>query len=206
MESKLFRQLFILMLSGTGRIWPPLSPVHCSEVHIRSNCSTHGEKFEILAVVVMRLEVFWDASPCCLTEIYRRFRGTCCGHYWGTSPCWKCPKVSEKLVPLVIVVVEAADCPETTPHPIPKYTASRPRVQQSSLSVMSLLSHLSVSFLLLPFPIRGSSFCVCSILLPAMDQWRKLLSFSCFIPTPRQKKKNLPSPYLLILSKPARFY
>ena len=49
----------------------------------------------------------------------------------------------------------------------------------------------SVSFLLLPFPIRRSSFCVCSVLLPAMDQWRKLLSFSCFIPSPRQKKPTL---------------
>jgi hypothetical protein len=52
-----------------------------------------------------------------------------------------------------------------------------------------------VSFLLLQFPVPRSNFFVCSILLPAMDQWRRLLSLSlslsCFIPSPRQKKPTL---------------
>lgn len=91
---------------------------------------------------------------------------------------------------------------------LPKYTASCPRVEHCPSCRSCLTSSFSVLFL--PFPIRRSSFCVCSILLPAMDQWRKLLSFSCFIPSPRQKKPTLtilahtlePCPVLLGNSSP----
>jgi hypothetical protein len=31
----------------------------------------------------MKMTVFWDAAPCNLVEVYRRFRGACCLHHQG---------------------------------------------------------------------------------------------------------------------------
>jgi hypothetical protein len=94
-----------------------------------------------------------------------------------------------KLLRFVIVVVEAVDSPlklRQTPTKVDGVTSQSTAVFTVRLVTFCLTC--PVSFQLLPFPIRRSSFCVCSMLLPAMDQWRKLLSFSCFIPPPRQKK------------------
>jgi hypothetical protein len=30
--------------------------------------------------------VYWDAAPCSLVEVYRRFRGTFCLHHQGNRP------------------------------------------------------------------------------------------------------------------------
>jgi hypothetical protein len=32
---------------------------------------------DVLAAVTMKTIVSWDATPCCLVDAYRRFRGTC---------------------------------------------------------------------------------------------------------------------------------
>jgi hypothetical protein len=40
-------------------------------------------KFEILTAVTMKNTVFWDATPCNLIEVYRRFVGTYCLHLQG---------------------------------------------------------------------------------------------------------------------------
>jgi hypothetical protein len=31
----------------------------------------------------MKMTVFWDVAPCCLVEVYRRFRCACCLHHQG---------------------------------------------------------------------------------------------------------------------------
>jgi hypothetical protein len=33
----------------------------------------------------MKMAVFWVVAPCCLVEVYRRFRGACCLHHQGGS-------------------------------------------------------------------------------------------------------------------------
>jgi hypothetical protein len=35
-------------------------------------------RFKVLAAASMKMTVFWDVAPCCLVEVYRRFRGTYC--------------------------------------------------------------------------------------------------------------------------------
>jgi hypothetical protein len=31
--------------------------------------------------MITKMTVFWDAAPCSLVEVYRRFRGACCFHH-----------------------------------------------------------------------------------------------------------------------------
>jgi hypothetical protein len=44
---------------------------------------THGDfvRFQVLTTANMKITVFWDAVPCSLVKIYRRFRGACCLHH-----------------------------------------------------------------------------------------------------------------------------
>jgi hypothetical protein len=39
--------------------------------------------FEVLTAVSTKMDVFWVVTPCCLVEVYRRFRGPCCLHHQG---------------------------------------------------------------------------------------------------------------------------
>jgi hypothetical protein len=41
-------------------------------------------------VTLLKMTVFWDVVPCCLVEVYRRFRRACCLHQQGddSSPWW----------------------------------------------------------------------------------------------------------------------
>jgi hypothetical protein len=41
--------------------------------------------FQVLTAVSMKMTVFWDAAPCSLVEIDRRFRGTYCLHHRGDN-------------------------------------------------------------------------------------------------------------------------
>jgi len=154
----------------------------------------------IFKLVSKRQEIWhfnlWDYEVLCLLgydavlpgrsipTFQRNLLSSLLGHVTVLEMAWRFGKLPH----LVIVVVEAADSPETTTHACQSTRRHVP--EHSSLHCPSCHFCLTccVSFLLLPFPIRRSSFCVCSMLLPAVDRWRKLLSFSCFIPSPRQKK------------------
>jgi hypothetical protein len=37
----------------------------------------------VLMVASMKMAVFWVVAPCCLVEVYRRFRSSCCLHDKG---------------------------------------------------------------------------------------------------------------------------
>jgi hypothetical protein len=40
-------------------------------------------RFQVLTEASMKMVVFWVVAPCCLVEVYRRFRGACCFHHQG---------------------------------------------------------------------------------------------------------------------------
>jgi hypothetical protein len=39
--------------------------------------------FEVLTAVSTKMAVFWIVAPCCLVEVYQRFRGSRCLHHQG---------------------------------------------------------------------------------------------------------------------------
>jgi hypothetical protein len=41
--------------------------------------------FEVLTAVSSKMAVFWVVAPCCLVEVYQRFRGTCSLHHQGPT-------------------------------------------------------------------------------------------------------------------------
>ena len=103
-----------------------------------------------------------------------------------------------KLLRFVIVVVEAADSPETTPHAYQSTRRQRPRVQQSSLSVLSLFfltCSLSLSYCYhFPYVGLASVAAVC-----CFQQWIDDVSSSLSLvssPHPAPQKK----PTLTILA------
>jgi hypothetical protein len=70
-------------------------------------------RFQVLTVVNVKIVDFWIVAPCCLVEVYRRFRGACCLRHLGddrpaSKHLWNVGKI------------------------LPEYTAQQPRSQPSS--------------------------------------------------------------------------
>jgi hypothetical protein len=42
---------------------------------------------KVRKLIRTKMAVFWVVAPCSLVEVYKRFRGPCCLHHQGESPC-----------------------------------------------------------------------------------------------------------------------
>jgi hypothetical protein len=43
-------------------------------------------RLQVLTEASMKMTVFWVVAPCCLVEVYQRFRGACCFHHQSDEP------------------------------------------------------------------------------------------------------------------------
>jgi hypothetical protein len=43
-------------------------------------------RFQVLTAAGMKMAVSWVVAPCCLVEVYRRFRGACCLYHQHYDP------------------------------------------------------------------------------------------------------------------------
>jgi hypothetical protein len=53
--------------------------IHTAQIHNEN--LLHSVGFEVLTAVSTKMTVFWVVAPCCLVEVYERFRGPCCLHH-----------------------------------------------------------------------------------------------------------------------------
>jgi hypothetical protein len=64
---------------------------HCDtrDVPIHKEKELQAVRFEVLAVVNMKIRVFSVVALCSLVEFYQHFRGVCCLHHQGKH--WQSP-------------------------------------------------------------------------------------------------------------------
>jgi hypothetical protein len=62
----------------------------------RIKCSPYVG-FEVLTAMSTKMAVLWIVAPCSLVEVYQRFRGPCCLHHQGDSPCVSTVKLFEAI-------------------------------------------------------------------------------------------------------------
>jgi hypothetical protein len=62
----------------------------CKCVHIFGFCRTSDfrARFQVLTMMLRKIEVFWDMTPCLFVNRYPRFGGACCLHLLGTWTSW----------------------------------------------------------------------------------------------------------------------
>jgi hypothetical protein len=73
------------------------------------------------------MTVFWDIAPCCLVEVYRRFRGAYCLHHQGDES-------------LITLMLEAVSTFETS---VNFYQTSRRNIPEDShLQIIGYLTTL----------------------------------------------------------------
>jgi hypothetical protein len=50
---------------------------------LQGKCISYWAEGLVQTTKTLKMAVFWVVAPCCLVEVYRRFRGACCLHLQG---------------------------------------------------------------------------------------------------------------------------